>query len=168
MTISSEGPLVISRAFDAPRERVWRAFTESAHLINWWGPKGFPIHVNTLDFRPGGLFHYKMTAPNGHEMWGRFVYREIDPTERLVFVVSFTGETANPARHPMSATWPLEVINTMTLVEHDGKTTLTLSGGPINATEEEIDTFLGGRESMQKGFVGTFDNLADYLAVGWL
>lgn len=157
-------PFEITRVFDAPRERVWRAFTEAKHLVNWWGPKGFQLHVAALDLRPGGTLHYRMTAPNGHLMWGKFVYREIAPPERMVFVVSFTDDTLTPVRHPMSATWPLEVVNTLTLTEEAGKTTLTLSGGPINATEEEVVTFLGGRESMQKGFDETFDNLEQYLA----
>ncbi len=159
-------PFVITRVFDAPRERVWRAFTEAGHLTNWWGPKGFGMHVAALDLRLGGTFHYRMTSPHGHEMWGKFVYEEIVPPVRIVFVVSFTDDTLKPVRHPMSATWPLEVINTLTLTEEDGRTTLTISGGPINATEEEVVTFLGGRESMEKGFAGTLDNLEEYLASG--
>lgn len=165
--VDNADPLVITRVFDSPRERVWRAFTQAEHLTHWWGPKGLHLQVLKLELRPGGLFHYKMTTPNGQEMWGRFIYREIAAPERMVFVVSFTDEAANPVRHPMSATWPLEVINTLTLVEQAGTTILTLSGGPINATEEEIETFLDGREGMQKGFAGTFDNLDAYLAEGW-
>jgi len=64
----------------------------------------------------------------------------------------------------MSQTWPLEVINTLTLCEHVGKTTITLRGGPINATAEERKTFEAGREGMQQGFKGTLDQLAEYLA----
>jgi uncharacterized protein YndB with AHSA1/START domain len=67
-------------------------------------------------------------------------------------------------RQPMHATWPLEVLNTLTLSEQDGKTTLTLHGGPINATEEERKTFESGREGMRQGFTGTFDQLDAYLA----
>jgi len=83
-------------------------------------------------------------------MWGRFVYRELVPPERLVFIVSFSDEAGNVTRHPMSPTWPLEVLNTMTLSEHGGKTTLTMHGRPINASEEERRTFEAGRDSMQK------------------
>jgi len=97
-------------------------------------------------------------------MWGRFVYREIVEPERLVFVSSFTDEQGNPIRHPFSATWPLEVLTTMTLTEDRGKTTLTMRSGPIGATELEQKTFEGGFESMHKGFGGTFDQLAEYLA----
>src|SRR5438067_189284 len=131
----------ISRVFDAPRETVFAAFTEADRLMQWWGPKGFTMQVAKLDLRPGGVFLYGMRAPDGQDMWGKFVYREIAPPERLVFVVSFTDEQGNLKRHPMSATWPLEVLNTMTLAESGGKTTLTISGAPINATDEERATF---------------------------
>jgi uncharacterized protein YndB with AHSA1/START domain len=92
------------------------------------------------------------------------VYRESVPPERLVTVVSFTDENGNLLRHPMSATWPLEVLNTMTLAEHDGRTTLTVSGHPINATAEEHKTFEDGHGSMKQGFTGRLDQLEAYLA----
>lgn len=164
MTEQKPAEFSITRVFDAPRERVWKAFTESERLMRWWGPKGFTMQVAKLDLRPGGVFHYGMRSPDGHAMWGKFVYREIVAPERLVFVVSFTDEKGNLKRHPMSPTWPLEVLNTMTLSEQDGKTTLTLRGIPINETEEERKTFEGGHKSMQQGFKGTLDQLTDYLA----
>jgi uncharacterized protein YndB with AHSA1/START domain len=64
----------------------------------------------------------------------------------------------------MSPTWPLEVLNTMSLSEHEGKTTMTVFGYPINATEEERKTFDAGRGSMKQGFTGTLDQLDAYLA----
>jgi uncharacterized protein YndB with AHSA1/START domain len=105
-----------------------------------------------------------MRSPDGHEMWGKWVYREIVPPERLSSVVSFTDEHGNILRHPASPTWPLEVLNIMTLSEQEGKTTMTISGHPINATEEEINTYNAGRGSMKQGFKGTLDQLEDYLA----
>lgn len=97
-------------------------------------------------------------------MWGKFVYREIVAPEKLIFINSFSNEKGNLTRHPMSATWPLEVLNTLTLSEHEGKTTVTLRGGPLNATELERKTFKDGHKSMQQGFKGTLDQLAAYLA----
>ena len=78
------------RIFNAPRERVWKAWTEAEHLGNWWGPKGFDIVSVKLDLRPGGIFHYCLDRPEGQEMWGKFIFREIVPEQRLVFVVSFS------------------------------------------------------------------------------
>lgn len=115
------------------------------------------MRVATLDLRPGGVFHYGLRSPNGHDMWGKFVYREIVAPERTVFVVSFADENGGATRHPMSPTWPLEVLNTMKLFEHDGKTTITMRGVPVNATEEDRKTFEAGFDSMQQGFKGTLD-----------
>ncbi len=163
------GEFFIARVFDAPRELVWKAWTEPERLANWWGPKGFKMRAVKLDLRPGGVFHYSMQAPPGSPMdnavmWGKFVYREIVKPERMVFVNSFSDERGGITRHPMSATWPLEVLSTLTFTERLGKTAVALRGGPIHATEEERRTFEAGRDSMRQGFGGTFDQLAEYLA----
>jgi uncharacterized protein YndB with AHSA1/START domain len=163
---SVEGPkLVITRTLDAPRALVWQAWTEPERLAKWWGPKGFAWARGTMDLRPGGIFHYGMTAPDGKTtMWGRFVYREVVEPERLVYVVSFSDENGGVTRHPMAADWPLEILNVLTLEESGGKTTLTLEGWPLHASESESKAFEGGIGSMQKGFALTFDQLVGYLA----
>jgi uncharacterized protein YndB with AHSA1/START domain len=153
----------ISRVFDAPRSLVFKVQTEAEHLARWWGPKGYEMLVAKLDIRPGGLFHYRMRSPEGHEMWGRFVYREIVPPERIVFVNSFSDEKAAIVRAPFAPDWPLEVLNVMTLTEDGGKTTLTLRGGPINANAAEISRFNSFHDSMAQGFGGTLDQLDAYL-----
>jgi len=163
-TVPAERDFVITRVFDAPREHVWQAWTEPERLREWWGPKGFTMLSLKLDLRPGGIFHYCMRAPDGGEMWGKFVFREIVAPERIVFVNSFSDSEGNVARHPGHLGWPLEILNTLTLTERAHRTTLRLQGHPINATEEEQRTFEAGRASMQQGFTGTFDQLAAYLA----
>ncbi|MFC5468093.1 SRPBCC domain-containing protein [Cohnella suwonensis] len=155
---------VISRTFNAPRDLVFKAWSEAEHLQHWWGPKGLAISVATLDFRPGGTFHYCMKAPDGNEMWGKFVYREIVPAEKIVFVNSFSDPEGNIVRPPFLLTFPLEVLNVLTFDEQDGKTTLTLRGGPINATEDELKLYESMHDSMQQGFTGTFDQLEEHLA----
>ena len=156
--------LFISRDFAAPRDLVWKAWTEPERLARWWGPSGSAIHVAGLDLRPGGAFHYSMRQPKGPEIWGKFVFREVSPQERLVFVNTFSDAAGGLTRNPWIATWPLEILNTLTLTEHAGKTRLTLRGGPINATAEELASFAAGRDGMQKGFAGTFAQLDRYLA----
>ena len=87
----------------------------------------------------------------------------------IVFVNSFSDAEGGITRAPfpqLEGKWPLEVLNTMTLTEQGGMTTLNLRGGPINATEEERKMFASMHESMRQGFGGTFDQLADYLAKG--
>jgi uncharacterized protein YndB with AHSA1/START domain len=157
---------VISREFDAPRDLVFKAWTESERLAEWWGPKGFKIRVVKFDLRPGGTFLYRMTTPNGEEWWGKFVYREIVPPERIVWVNSFSDPQGGVTRHPKAATMPFEMLSTATFTERDGRTTLTLRQSPINATAEERATFAGMRESMQKGWGGTLDQLAEFLKNG--
>jgi uncharacterized protein YndB with AHSA1/START domain len=162
--LTVERELVITRVFDAPRELVWKAWTEAERLAQWWGPKGFTMHIARLDFRPGGLFHYSMRAPAGQVMWGRFDYLLVDPTERCVFVNSFSDEAANIQPNPMSPVWPLQVLNTLTLSEQNGKTTLTLRGGPWFASAAERQAFGDAMSNIQTGFKGTFEQLDEYLA----
>ncbi|MDR3708989.1 MAG: SRPBCC domain-containing protein [Capsulimonadaceae bacterium] len=163
-TPGTEPRISVSRTFAAPRDIVFKAWTESERLSRWWGAAGFSMLVAKLDVRPGGVFHYGMRSPDGLQMWGKFTYAEVAPPERLVFRNSFADEAGNPVRHPFCPTWPLEVLTTLTLVEHDGVTDLALSGSPINANELEIETFGDGIASMEQGFSGTFDQLAEYLA----
>jgi uncharacterized protein YndB with AHSA1/START domain len=161
----AEQELVITRVFAAPRDLVYHALTELDGLRHWWGPRDCTWVSGTVDLRPGGTFHYCMRAPDGRDMWGKWVYREIVPPERLVFVSSFADEHGNTVRAPLSAHWPLEIVNTLTLTEHEGQTVLTLRGGPLNATEEERATFDGSRQSVRQGFAGTWERLDDYLRV---
>jgi uncharacterized protein YndB with AHSA1/START domain len=161
---TSDRDFVISRVFDAPRELVWKAFTDPEHMKNWWGPKGFTVRFAKMDFRPGGTYHYCMTSPDGHDMWGKFVYREIVAPERIVLVNSFSDESGGLTRHLMSPTWPLEMLSTFTFSEHEGKTTFTIRWSPLNASETERKTFEDGRKGMQQGWGGTLDQLEAYLA----
>lgn len=155
---------VITRVLDAPRDLVFKAWTERERLAHWWGPTGFTLSVLQLDLRPGGIFHYAMRSADGYEMWGKFTYRDIAAPERIVSILSFADQEGNPVRHPMSPTWPLETLNTMTLAEQEGTTTLTLRSTPLNASELEQKTFCDGHSSMTYGFGATFDQLDSYLA----
>lgn len=157
-------PFTLSRTMDAPRDQVWRAFTELDHLENWWGPTGFEIQSARLDLRPGGLFVYAMVA-NGYAMWGRFVYRDIEPQSRIVFVNSFSDADGGLTRAPFADAWPLQTLNTWTFTEVDGKTLIDVHGQPIDASEAEIAVFIAGFDSMRMGFGGTFDKLDAYLSL---
>ncbi len=155
--------LLITRVFDAPRDLVFKAFTQAEHLSHWWGPVGFKLTVIKLDVRAGGCFHYSMEAINGHKMWGLFDYIEIDAPGRIVFTSSFADEQGNSTPAPFSADFPQKVLNTWTFEEIDGKTTLTLRGGPVNATDVQNKFYDAMRPSMNQGFGATFDQLELYL-----
>ena len=161
---AADQDFVISRTFDAPRDLVWKAWTERERLMQWFGPKGMTITDAKIDFRPGGLFHYCIRTPDGKDMWGKFVYREIVAPERIVLVSSFSDENGGITRHPWSATWPLEMLTTTTLIEEAGKTKLTIRWAPLNATETERATFDAARAGMQQGWGGTLEQLTAYLA----
>ena len=154
----------ITRVFNAPRTLVWKAWTERERLMRWFGPKGFAMRAATLDFRPGGVFHYCLRSPDGKDIWGKFVYREIVAPERIVLVNSFSDAQGGMTRHPMSPTWPLEMLSTTTLTEQHGQTTVTVRWAPLNATEVERKTFDTNHEGMTQGWTGTFDQLDEYLA----
>jgi uncharacterized protein YndB with AHSA1/START domain len=162
--MANENEFVITREFNAPRELLFTVWTEAKHLEKWWGPAGMQVSIDKLELKPGGTFHYCMKTPDGHTMWGKFVYREITTPEKIVFVVSFSDAQEGYSRHPMSDTWPLEVLSTVIFTEQDGKTTLTMTGTPINATNEEIKTFVDNFAGMEQGWSGTMAQLDDYLA----
>jgi uncharacterized protein YndB with AHSA1/START domain len=155
---------VISRVFDAPRDLVWKAFTDPEHMKHWWGPKGFKVIASKMDLRVGGSYHYGMQSPGGSPMWGMMRYREIVPPSRIVLVNSFSDEAGGITHHPMSPTWPLEMLTVFSFEDLGGKTKFTVNWSPLNATEEERATFAAGHASMTQGWTGTLEQLEAYLA----
>jgi uncharacterized protein YndB with AHSA1/START domain len=153
-------PMVITREFDAPREKVWKAFTEAAHAKNWWGPKGFTTPVWKGDVRVGGMVHSAMQTPDGKLIWGKGIYRELVKPKRLVVTDSFAdekGNTVQASHYAMDADFPLELLITITFEEHDGKTTMTLTHGG----EGHVSDFMS--EGMREGWNESFDKLDEYL-----
>ncbi len=164
--VSGRKPLpefTISRTFDAPRELVWKAWTEPERMAQWFGPKGVKNFHSKNDRRPGGIYHYGMKAPDGMVIWGKWTYIKIVEPRLLVFVTSFSDENGGVTRHPLSPSWPLEMLSAVNFDEENGKTTVSVHWSPINATEEERETFDKGRESMTGGWSGTFEQLEGYL-----
>jgi uncharacterized protein YndB with AHSA1/START domain len=154
----------ITRTFDAPRTLVWQCFTEPERMKEWWGPKGSTIVASKMDLRVGGIYHGAMRDPAGRVMWAKFVYRDIVAPERLVWEHSFSDETGALTRHPLSPTWPLKLRTTVTFDAIAGdKTKVTLIWSPLDASEEEQQTFAAAHDSMNGGWTGTFDQLAAYL-----
>ncbi len=156
---------VTSRLFDAPREVLWKCFTDPERMREWWGPKGSTVVASNMDFRVGGTYHGAMRDPAGRVMWAKFVYREITPPQRLVWEHSFSDEAGGLTRHPLSPSWPLKLLTTVTFEEQPGgKTKLTLRWAPLDATAEEQKTFDAAHDGMTQGWSGTFERLTAYLA----
>jgi uncharacterized protein YndB with AHSA1/START domain len=158
------GAFETTRVLHAARDLVFTVWTDPLHLSKWFAPAGCTTEVLTHELRPGGLMHYRQSMPGGQFTHGASVYREIVRPERLVFVQGFADDQARPARHPMSATWPLHTLTTITLTELGDHTLLRLRWVPHEATAEERATFEGALAGMAAGWAGTFVQLDAYLS----
>ena len=152
-TTAEEQALVITRVFDAPRELVFKAWSEPERLMRWWGPKGFTTPVAKIDFRVGGTFLNCMRAPDGKDYWNTGVYQEIVVPERIVCTDSFADEKGNvvPASHyGMAGEFPIEMLVTVTFEDQDGKTKMTLRHAGMPAGENPDGANVGWNESFDK------------------
>ncbi|OGT81550.1 MAG: hypothetical protein A3H91_10785 [Gammaproteobacteria bacterium RIFCSPLOWO2_02_FULL_61_13] len=156
------GDFLISRLVAAPREKVWRCWTEPERLAAWFGPRGFETVTAKLDFRPGGIYHYCMRG-NGVDIWGKWTFREIDPPGRLVFIDAFSDQDGGLGRHPLAPTWPAQMTTTVLLADFGPSTLITIQWSPFEANEAERRTFAEGMNSMKQGWSGTFERLNAYL-----
>ena len=150
---ATEQVLVIERVFDAPRELVWRAWTEPEHFMRWWGPKDFTSPACKIDLRVGGTYLACMRSPEGQDFWSTGTYREIVVPERIVYTDTFADAEGNvvPAtQYGMSADIPLELLVTVTLEPYEGKTRLTLRHAGLPAGEMSDLTSAGWNESFDK------------------
>jgi uncharacterized protein YndB with AHSA1/START domain len=162
--MTAVNPCIVSRTFAAPRDVLWRAWTEHESLAKWFGPKGTTTPMVRMKLRAGESSHYSMAMPDGKEMWGKFIYREIIPLEKIAWVNSFSDRHGGISRHPFSATWPLQMLTEVTFAGRDGHTIVTIKWLPLEASDEEWETFDSAHNSMGDRWSGTFDRLAEYLA----
>jgi uncharacterized protein YndB with AHSA1/START domain len=160
----STQPFTYSRVLDAPRKLVYLVNIDPAHLMHWMGPAGAKMIKSDMDLRPGGVHHYGLRMPDGLEMWGKQIYKEIVPFEKIVLVQCFSDAQGGITRHPMAPTWPAQTLATTTFEDAGpGKTKVTVSWLPYEATPEEVATFDAGRAGMDGGFGGMMDNLDRHL-----
>ncbi len=147
VTEPADRVLKIERVFDAPRDLVFKAWTEPEHMSRWWGPRGFKSTVLKNELRPGGAYRIHMLGPDG-DHWTQGVYREVVPPERLVMVGSWADAKGNPTRPE----------TTLTLLFEDlgEKTKLTLH----NAIFESVTA----RDAHNSGWTSALDCLAEYLS----
>lgn len=153
-TQATSSELVITRDFDAPRELVWKAWTEPERFMRWWGPKDFTSPRCEMDLRVGGRYLWCMRWPDGRENYNTGEYVEIVPPERLVYTACFADAQGNivPASYyGMSDDTALEMRVTVTFEERDGKTAMTLKHAGLPAG------MMGGAG---EGWNQSFDKLA--------
>lgn len=153
---ATEQTLVITRMFDAPRELVFKAWTDPEMFMQWWGTKPFTSPLCKMDLRVGGKYLACMRSPEGQDIYSTGVYREIVPPARLVFTDSFSDEQGNvvPGSHyGMDDDFPLEMLVTVTFEDVGGKTKLTVTQDGLPVGEHG--------ELTQQGWNGSFDKLAE-------
>ncbi len=148
---NEEQELVLTSVFDAPRELVFKAWTDPKRVAQWWGPHGFSNPVCELDLRPGGAIRIHMRGPDStvYPMTG--VYQEVAEPERLVF----TSAALDEKGHPM-----FEVLTTVTFAEQGGKTKQILRARVIRRTAQAAP-YLSG---MEAGWTQSLERLAEFLA----
>lgn len=155
--MSTTKTITITRVFDAPRERVWQAWTNPDEVQKWWGPQGFSAPSVRSDVRPGGTFVYAMQGPAGSE-WDKVMYSggeylEVVPMEKIVATDYFCDSDGNwisPADIGMPGEWPEKMKITVTFEDAgEGKTKMTLvhEGHP---TEMASDAETGWNQSLDK------------------
>ena len=133
--------MVVTRVFDAPRELVWKAWTDPKHVMQWWGPKGFTAPFCEMDFRVGGKFLCCMKAPDGQEFWNGGEYHEIVPHEKIVSSMYFSDSSGNkvaPAHYGIEHEAIEDAYDVVTFEDlGNGQTKLTFTG---NETMENAVT----------------------------
>lgn len=121
--------VVITRVFDAPRELVYKAFTDPQHLVRWYAPVGCTIDIVSFDAREGGAFHTCIRSTQHHDCWCKGIFLEVVKPERLVYTMAVAdekGNLVNPIDAGMDPEWPAETVVTVTFEMYEGKTKVTL------------------------------------------
>jgi uncharacterized protein YndB with AHSA1/START domain len=140
----NERELIITRVFDAPRDLVFKAWTEPERLAKWWGPQGFTLLLLEIDMRPGGTWRACMRGPDGTNYWQHGVCRELVPPERLAYTLVWDSDPEH------------EMLVTVVFAERGAKTEMTFSQRPFKSVET--------RDSHRDGWSSSFDRLAVALA----
>jgi len=147
-TQPAEREVVLTRVFDAPRDLVFRVWTEREYLMRWWGPRGFTNPVCEVDLRPGGQYRIVMRAPDGHEYPCQGIYKEIVRPERLVFTNNAIGQDGTPV---------LEGLTTVLFAEEGNRTKLTMRTH-AKAVVDFARAYLSG---MEAGWDQSLDKLVE-------
>jgi uncharacterized protein YndB with AHSA1/START domain len=141
--------IVVSRIIEAPRRIVFEAFTSATHLAQWSAPKGGKITTHAFDFKPGGVWDATIQGPDGSEYPNHFLWKEIAPPERIVWMYGMGKDDPHPVK------------TTLTLAERGATTEATLR--LVFGTKEERDEKVAKYYAAQ-GAKRSLDALAAYVA----
>jgi uncharacterized protein YndB with AHSA1/START domain len=151
VTAISEREMTATRVFDAPRELVWKAWTDPKHIGAWWGPDGFTTTTDVMDVKPGGVWRFVMHGPDGRDYKNKILYLEVVKPERLVYKHSGDEETE-----------PVNFHVTVTFTEKEGKTELSMRS--VFPSAEEL-TRVVKEYKADEGLTQTLNRLRDYLTL---
>ena len=154
---------VLERTFAAPRDLVWRTWTEPALLARWYGPNVETI-VHKLDLKPGGLWLVEMRFGSGTSGFQRVEYLEVKAPEKLVWLHATADADWKVTANPMMPDWPRLLLTTVTFAEEGAGTRLRLTWVPHEATEAEVACFAGAIAGMGKGWNAGMELLEKVLA----
>ncbi|AUV84237.1 ATPase (plasmid) [Salinigranum rubrum] len=147
---STENSLTIRRTFDAPRDRVWEAWTDPNQVDQWWGPEGFTTRTDEMDVRPGGVWAFEMASSDGEVYSNRICYDEVERPERLAYT---HGSPDDPEMFRV----------TVTFDEQDDDTTELTMESRYPSVEELDDALEFGAD---EGAEQTLGRLAEHLQGG--
>ena len=147
---SQKYDLVLTRVFDAPRELMFRAWTDPKLLAQWFGPNGFTNPVCEVDLRPGGVWRHVMRGPDGNDYPMTAIFQEVIRPERLVFMCYVPNQENSL----------FEILNIATFTEQGGKTKLTFEAKVLKSTPAAAPMLAG----MEAGWTQSLERLATYLA----
>ncbi len=151
--------VVIERTFEAPQALIWQMWTDAEHFKQWYGPQGFTVPVVEMDLRVGGRRLICMASPDGSmKMWTTGAFKEISPTERLVYTESPADEDGNavsPQEMGMPEGYPAVTEVRVVLTDLGERTKMVMTHAGVPA-----DSPAGG------GWNQAFDKLADYVGSG--
>lgn len=148
---TSDRDIVVRRVFDAPRDLVWKAWTDPRQLAVWWGPDGFTTTIHEMDLRVGGTWNHTMHGPDGTDYLNACEFLEVDPPNRIAYRLSAHKQSEPP--HEAYVMWTFEAVG--------NRTRLTLlMRFPSAALRDAASRTYGVRE----GGEATLDRLLSHLS----
>ena len=152
----------ITREFDAPRDMVWRVWTTPELLARWYGP-GVETIIHEFDLRAGGVWRNEMKM-RGMSMCSKMSFTEVISGEKMVWEHASTDANWNIAPSPKMPDWPQVMLTEVIFSEANGKTTVTLTQTPMNASEAELACFAKMMSGMDNGWGSGYKIIDEILA----
>ncbi len=147
---TADREIVATRVFDAPRELVWKVWTDPDHIVQWWGPRGFTTTTYRMDVQPGGVWRFVMHGPDGRDYQNKITFLEIVKPERIVYKHGGDRDVE-----------PVNFETTVIFEALDGKTKLTMQMlFPSAKARDYTEKTYGAVEGQKQ----TLDRLGEHLA----